>query len=58
LAVCRFDEFLGASVQEKTWPRDEHEACRLLQERSVDQARSAILDGTLLALHGRRFDAE
>jgi hypothetical protein len=54
--VCRFEVFLPASAQGTTWPRDEHEACRLLQERSVEMARDAVLAGTLSELHGHRYD--
>jgi hypothetical protein len=54
--VCRFEEFLDASLQRTDWPRDDHEACRLLQERTVDRARLAVLDGTLATLHGHRYE--
>ena len=54
--VCRFEEFLDAFIQHKAWPHDDHEACRLLQERAVDRARVAVLGETLGALHGHRYD--
>ena len=56
--VCRFEEFLEAAVQrtDPSWPRDDDEAARVLQERAVDRARVAVLGGTLFALHGHRYD--
>jgi hypothetical protein len=54
--VCRFEEFLDAAVQRAAWPREDHEACRLLQEHAVDRARVAVLGEALSTLHGHRFD--
>jgi hypothetical protein len=55
--VCRFEEYLDASVQRaRQWPRDEHEAIILLQERALDRARLALNEGTLPSLNGHRFD--
>jgi hypothetical protein len=56
--VCRFEEFLDAAIlrTDASWPRDDDEASRVLQERAVDRARVAVLGGTLSALHGHRYD--
>ena len=56
--VCRFEEFLDAAVQrtDPSWPQDDDDAARLLQERTVDRARVAVLCGKLSALHGHRYD--
>ena len=54
--VCRFELFLGTNAQDTTWPRDEHEACRVLEERALSMARAAVVDETLTTLHGHRFD--
>jgi len=54
--VCRFEMFLAASAQGTTWPRDEHEACRLLQEQALETARGSVLGETLWELHGHRYD--
>ena len=55
--VCRFEEFLDDAIQRTTdWPRDEHEASLLLQERAIDRARLAVAEGTLGSLNGHRFD--
>ena len=57
--VCRFEEFLDAVVATRRPLRglgDDDDASRQLQERALDRARVAILDGTLSQLHGHRFD--
>jgi hypothetical protein len=54
--VCRFEVFLAASAQGTNWPRDEHEACRLLQEQALETARGSVLGETLWELHGHRYD--
>jgi hypothetical protein len=56
--VCRFEEFLDASLQRAggAWPRDDHEASRLLQERAIERARQAVLGRSLGELHGHRYD--
>ena len=54
--MCRFEVFLVASAQGTKWPRDEHEACRLLQEQALETARGSVLAETLSELHGHRYD--
>jgi hypothetical protein len=56
--VCRFEEFLDASLQRTSdaWPLDNEAASRLLQERAMERARGAVLGGGLREVHGHRFD--
>lgn len=58
MPVCRFEEFLDAALQRSSeaWPLDDLEASRLLQERALERARSAVFAGTLGEAHGHRFD--
>ena len=56
--VCRFEEFLGDSVrrQDASWPREQDEAARALQDQAIERAQSAVLGGTLQDAHGHRYD--
>jgi hypothetical protein len=56
--VCRFEEFLSDSVrrQNASWPREQDEAARALQDQALERARGAVLAGTLQDAHGHRYD--
>ncbi len=57
--VCRFELFVDASIlRGETWPRNEADAARRLQNEALERARSAVLSETLHDLHGHRFDLE
>lgn len=57
--VCRFEEFVADAVRrnDASWPRDRDASLKVLQERAVERARSAILGGALQETHGHRYDA-
>jgi hypothetical protein len=56
--LCRFEEFLDAAIQQRgdTWPRNDAAAAQQLQDRALERARAATLDGDLIRLNGHRFD--
>ena len=55
--VCRFEEFLDASLQrDGLWPRKGGAAAARLQEQALERGRAAVLAGTLGDAHGHRFD--